>query len=190
MNARHVIEVPFDESPHTFRGIKWLCSGLVTLGIGDARDFHYKNIDLLLTCPYSDSVKWYIEQGVPTVVEHYPHRLKEYGAPGWVSEWKAFCKDSHKHLVRAWNVPKKDGIFLENLEEIPPGWWPDKFVEVFLDAFVPKGGVLLDHHMGSGRQALVCLRKGRRFIGIDSKGPRVEDALELVDSSGLLSCIP
>ena len=60
------------------------------------------------------------------------------------------------------------GIPLSKFRDTHFAVFPEKLVELCIQAGCPDGGVVLDPFIGSGTTALVAQRLGRRFVGIDS----------------------
>ena len=58
--------------------------------------------------------------------------------------------------------------------------YPPALIEVPIQAACPEGGVVLDPFLGSGTTALVALKYGRRFIGIDLNAEYVTLARERI----------
>jgi len=61
--------------------------------------------------------------------------------------------------------------------------YPAGLIEIPIQAACPEGGVVLDPFMGSGTTAMVALKCGRRFIGIDLNSQYVSLARDRINPS-------
>ena len=77
-----------------------------------------------------------------------------------------------------WTVPVVTGALV-------PTQKPETLIGSFLSDFTEAGETILDPFMGSGTTGAVCVKSGRKFIGIESDPERFEIALSRMKSASV-----
>ncbi len=54
--------------------------------------------------------------------------------------------------------------------------FPEALIETPIQAGCPKGGIVLDPFMGAGTTAVVSLKQGKRYLGIELKQEYIDIA--------------
>lgn len=78
------------------------------------------------------------------------------------ARWDQAFHPKGRNKRTVWSIP------LSKFRDAHFSVFPEKLVEPCILAGSPPGGIVLDPFIGSGTTAVVALRLGRRFIGIDS----------------------
>ncbi len=69
--------------------------------------------------------------------------------------------------------------------------FPESLAEFFVRSFCPEGGVCCDPFNGSGTTGAVCLKWGRRFVGVDLRESQVQLSRRRIQSKqGLFDTLP